>query len=74
MGEDARNSVNLWLGALVIGGLFLAESNFQIFQMVSDDWKQGFATAGLLVFAGHLVRWTWRKWLRGPEASKRQSP
>ncbi|WP_176592004.1 hypothetical protein [Sphingobium sp. EM0848] len=61
MSEDARNSINLWLGGLAFFGLFWAGLHFRALEWI-PNWLL-WPLVGLAAL-GNLTRLAWGLWKR----------
>jgi len=56
MSQDARNSIYLWVGAIVLAGLFWASLRFDLLPEIPDRWLWPMLTAMLALNVLNLIR------------------
>ena len=56
MNQDAKNSILLWVGTLLLFGLVWASFQYDIVPHIPDRWRD---TLLILPIGFHVVRWAW---------------
>jgi len=66
MSPDLRNSIHLWVGAVLVGCAFWIVSKYDLFHGISETWVGGltstFGFIGLIIF----VRGLWQRRASNP--------